>query len=223
MFSWKSFRRRRSVRWLQSNLCYIILLLILFYVWSSIRSAHEQSLTCTTMSEDTYQTDMHRFVNKVHLILDKLRITHFLCYNALWGQIRYKRMFLWQREIEMCIVRKSEHSLTGLEEIFQYADIDIIYRGRRAEYLLNTEYLRGRVNLIVFQLDPISSTYFRPGWQYRVVPGEMFPSYLLGNESHSLPLKPFGPYHLPVPLHDMEIQKYHFPDTWWKGEDPLFC
>jgi LPS biosynthesis protein len=62
---------------------------------------------------------LHRFVNKVHLILDKLRITHFLCYNALWGQIRYKRMFPWQREIEMCIVRKSEHSLAGLEEIFQ--------------------------------------------------------------------------------------------------------
>lgn len=221
MSSWKWFRRPRSIRaYLKSNMLYIAALLVLFYVWSWVRNPY-QPPTCTTMSEDTYQKDMHRFTHKIHTILDRLNIKHFLCYNALWGQIRYRRMFHWQSQIEICVVRKDANHFNGLEEVFQDEDIDIIYKSRKAEFLLNTEHIRGQVNLILFQLDEDSSSYYRPGWQYSVVPADVFPANLIN--SKELPLKPFGGYQLPVPLHDVEIQKYHFPDTWWKAEDPVFC
>uniref|UniRef100_A0A8D8QTI9 Uncharacterized protein n=1 Tax=Cacopsylla melanoneura TaxID=428564 RepID=A0A8D8QTI9_9HEMI len=211
MFTWKSFRRRRCCsRWRQSNSMYIALLLILFYTWYCVRSAHEKSPPCTTeLTEETYASDMHRFAYKVHGVLDKAHIRHFLCYNALWGQIRYRRIIPWQRELEICVVCNRQN-LEGLEETFQNADIDIVYRARRAEYAVTADYLKGYVKLIVFQHDPVSQTYFRPGWMYRITPGETFPSYLLNG---SLPLKPFGPGVMPVPLYDIEIQKYHFPDS----------
>lgn len=77
-----------------------------------------------------------------------------------------------------------------LFHLTQDEDIDIIYKSRKAEFLLNTEHIRGQVNLILFQLDEDSSSYYRPGWQYSVVPADVFPANLIN--SKELPLKPFG-------------------------------
>lgn len=40
---------------------------------------------------------------RVHEILFRLGLTHYLCYGSLWGQIRSGKALPWQADVEMCL------------------------------------------------------------------------------------------------------------------------
>ena len=50
---------------------------------------------------------------RVHQVLLKFDITHFLCYGSLWGQIRHQKLLPWHSKGEFCILN---HELTKQDE-----------------------------------------------------------------------------------------------------------
>jgi len=68
----------------------------------------------------------------------------------------------------------------------------------------------------------------RVGWKRRMLPPdcegmtslECFPPRLI---APPLPLREFGGFVFPVPREGIEIQKYHYPDNWWKEVLPKNC
>jgi hypothetical protein len=68
----------------------------------------------------------------------------------------------------------------------------------------------------------------RVGWKRRMLPPdcegmtslECFPPRLI---APPLPVKEFGGFVFPVPREGIEIQKYHYPDNWWKEVLPKNC
>ena len=59
------------------------------------------SRTCDHSLE--YLISLHNLVANTHSILEKLGLTHILCYGSLAGQIRIGRSLPWEDGAEMCV------------------------------------------------------------------------------------------------------------------------
>lgn len=49
---------------------------------------------------------MNNKTRRVHIILQKHNIVHFLCYGTLWGQIRIAEILPWSQKVELCILNQ---------------------------------------------------------------------------------------------------------------------
>jgi len=80
----------------------VALIYLAFRIFSpSAPSQGFYSRICDHSSE--YLTDLHDLVKTTHLTLDKLDLTHILCYGSLVGQVRVKKSLPWEDNAEMCI------------------------------------------------------------------------------------------------------------------------
>ena len=80
----------------------------------------------------------------------------------------------------------------------------------------------------VFERDSVQDMYRRVGWKSRLIPSTMckqlhcFPPSLI--EDRPLPQLEFiSLLFVNVPREGIEIQKYHFPDTWWTMAEKEDC
>ncbi|GLV48584.1 hypothetical protein CBL_06017 [Carabus blaptoides fortunei] len=174
---------------------------------------------------------LHDLTDRVHHVLSTLSLTHFLCYGSLWGQIRLSRTLPWESTSQFCL-RNEE--LIALDEVYIIRAFDkhglkIHYNSADGVYLVTDPYLTGvLVELYVFEEDKLIHMYRRIGWKRRVLPPdcesmkslECFPPRLI---HPPLPVKEFGGYILPVPREGIELQKYHYEETWWKEIKPKNC
>lgn len=73
------------------------------------------------------------------------------------------------------------------------------------------------VKILIFQ----QQMYKRVGWKRRLFPPhcdwtpslDCFPVHLIADP---LPVKHLGSNSYPVPMGGIELQKYHYADSWWK-------
>lgn len=169
--------------------------------------------------------------DRAHRLLTSLGLTHFLCYGSLWGQLRLSRSLPWEADVELCVLNE-EMALKDevfLERQFRKHSMKIVYDSTEGKYIINDKSLPGAtVELIVFEEDPMVGMLRRVGWKRRVLPPDCeslpslncFPPRLV---KPPLPSREFGGYILPVPREGIEIQKYHYPDNWWKEILPKNC
>lgn len=218
----------------------VALIYLAFRIFSpSAPSQGFYSRICDHSSE--YLTDLHDLVKTTHLTLDKLDLTHILCYGSLVGQVRVKKSLPWEDNAEMCIFNeeliKQDEGYIG--NVFRQNGLDVLYDSAEGRYLVTRKLPKpGQemqvVKLIVFaddkKLQEISEpTYHRVGWKRRLLPAhcefspslDCFPKRLVGKP---IPTRLFGNAGLvPVPREHFELLKYHFPQNWWKEEKPINC
>ncbi|XP_054264958.1 uncharacterized protein LOC128987900 [Macrosteles quadrilineatus] len=211
---------------LLSCLC---LLMGLLLTWTLLR--HSRSYTQTCHHSEAFQDGLHALSDRVHRLLASLGITHFLCYGALWGQLRLSRTLPWERDIELCVLNE-EIALKDevfLERQFRKNNMQLVYDSTDGKYrVTDTTVPDARIELIVFEEDPMVGMLRRVGWKRRVLPSDCeslpslscFPPRLV---KAPLPSREFGGYIVPVPREGIEIQKYHYPDNWWKEVLPKNC
>ncbi|XP_071446040.1 uncharacterized protein [Hetaerina americana] len=220
---------------------------------------------------DEFQERLHDLMQRTHVVLSSLALTHFLCYGSLWAQIRIGRIFPWSSHGTFCLLDEELADLgeAVLLKAFRRNGIYLSYDPADGVYtaindvvelpITNSEpvLLEPSIQLYAFEKDvrdqgigwgweggmtgPVRR---RVGWKRRLLPPDCaglanllqcFPERLILAPSEdavpgssnppkaSLPMASFGGLSLPVPFEGLEIQKYHYPDNWWKVINPENC
>ena len=160
---------------------------------------------------------------RIHKVLDILKVQHFLCYGSLWGALRNQKMIPWDNDIDFCVLNAD---LQGVEEAFfiktfRSYEMELSYDHRHGIY--QVKFGDARAELVVFALSEDYSFLQRIGWENRLFsekPAFKFPSRLA---APPLPSIKFCGQDMPIPHEEFEIQKYLYPDDWWKEVKPPNC
>lgn len=208
-----------------------ILLCLLLLFWHFFRE-NSPKFTKTCELATVYQNSLLNLSYRVHNVLEIVRVTHCLCYGALWGQVRRSTTLPWEKDAEFCVDNKELMLFDEnfLHKVFQKHNLVLSYDSGEGVYTVVDNFLQqgAAIHLVVFEEDVMLDMMRRIGWKRRMLPPncedskslDCFPVRLLRKP---LPMKSFGWKKLPVPWEELEILKYHFPDNWWQEVFPLNC
>ncbi|XP_058123870.1 uncharacterized protein LOC131282127 [Anopheles ziemanni] len=187
-----------------------------------------QQFQHTCNMTEKYRHELERLFERVHRLLVQHKLTHFLCYGTLWGQIRMGKMLPWREKAEFCVLNDElmHHEEARFIRNFYANELHISYLHSEGIYRIFatdsvTMIAPPYIELIVFQLDVAQGMYKRVGWKRRLLPPhcdwtpslDCFPVNLLQG---TLPKRPLGRLLYTVPMGGIELQKYHYRDNWWK-------
>lgn len=220
-----AFRRRR----LLLGVAFLIFLIIVLRVtFKSDNHGSAKSAVICKQPEEIREA-LHDLIIKTIDALQALPVSYFLCYNSLWGALNIKDPLPWDDTIQLCL---QNEELSRFEEariirIFRTKGLTITYSSSVGEYEVVTRYdNKPKITLYVFEEDSITKQMRRIGWQNRIIPPDScallhcFPPHLI---EKPLPELDFLGLKVPAPREEVELQKYHFPDTWWKDQIPSEC
>lgn len=150
--------------------------------------------------------------------------SHFLCFDSLWAGHASKKPFPWKSMNEICLLNEevSKVEEATMIRVFRREGVSLSYSSSSGEYdvrLATSE--ETRLKLYLFEMDPEGEELRRVGWKHRILPPnsctitQCFPSHLVDKP---LPTTEFSGLQIPIPREEIEIQKYHFPDDWWKND-----
>ncbi|XP_050588927.1 uncharacterized protein LOC126921406 [Bombus affinis] len=218
-------RRRFHITPLQA---FTALFLMIMLFWYSLSRQETPQQPCSVPEEFTEK--LHELTYRVHLVLAKLSIVHFLCFGGLWGQVRIGRALPWARKVELCLVDTLRDDVL-ITKAFRQAALSATYLHAAGVYRIQEHGVgedAPKVEVVVFEKDAVTRMVRRVGWTRRVLPPDCefspslqcFPPRLI---IPPLPAKLFGSRLIPVPRGGIELQKYHYPNDWWLEVKPTDC
>ena len=161
--------------------------------------------------------------DKVHKLLDKNGVHHFLCYGALWGALRSGKPLPQDDDVDFCVLSEDLEAIEEgyLYQLFKFDGMVLSYNPQIGVYTARIG--QGKVNLVLFDLSEDYQWLQRIGVVNRLLfaeAKERFPSALA---APPLPQVKLGWVELPAPRRKSEIQKYFYPNDWWKEVKPPGC
>ena len=167
--------------------------------------------------------DYNELLHRLHTLLTKQRLTHFLCYGSLWGAIRHQRALPWDVDIDLCVLSEEMSTMDQgfLLRLFRWENLSFDYSSREGKY--EVRFGKVTADLVVFEVSSDGGWLERVGWESRLfsnLPSHHFPSTLV---KAPLPVIKFQGLNMPVPRGDIEIMKFFYPDDWWKEIKPPGC
>lgn len=96
---------------------------------------------------------------RVHLVLAKLSIVHFLCFGGLWGQVRIGRALPWARKVELCLVDTLRDDVL-ITKAFRQAALSATYLHAAGVYRIQEHGVgedAPKVEVVVFEKDAVVS------------------------------------------------------------------
>ena len=194
---------------------------IIFHDTSESERWYNRPAPCKKSPEVLH--DMIDIAERIHKVLDVLKIQHFLCYGSLWGTLRNQQMLPWDDDVDFCILNEDVKSVEEafMMKTFRSYGMTLTYDARHGLYRVT--YKNGVVELVVFQLSEDYGSLKRVGWESKLFmekPTAKFPSRLA---APPLPTMKMNGIDLPIPHEEIEIQKYMYPDDWWKEMKPPNC
>ncbi len=155
--------------------------------------------------------------------LEKLKITYFLCYGSLWGALKFEKTMPWDRNVDMCVIY---HQIASIDEqqlhaAFKQNELNYYYNSRRGKYVVSYKGVSGEITIF----EKVGTHMERVGWEKRIFPHlylnyQRFPYQLIDKELNRVR---FHDLKLPVPFENYELQKYLYPENWWKEVKPKGC
>ncbi|XP_053209215.1 uncharacterized protein LOC128393110 [Panonychus citri] len=212
----------------------IIVILIIFgliYLLISLltSSSHgEQSVLICNYGPEV-QDKLRDLLLRTKESLITLGLTYFLCYNSLWGSLKMETVLPWVNYLEICLINDeiSHMDEAYIFRIFKNKNLKMSYISSNGVYLItDSQVAEPVIKLILFEKDTVTSQYRRVGWRNRLVPPNSceaihcFPPMLIDKP---LPMSSLLNVPIPAPREKEEIQKYLFPDNWWKDIEPEKC
>ena len=164
--------------------------------------------------------------HKTHLVLDSIRVDHWLMYGSLWGPLRgIPGPLPWDHDVDIGIDGNGNFKKIPLEKFkakFEAAGLGLIDKFQESRYLSVKGYGES-VGLFLYY--NYRGTMMRSGYEswlfyihYRF--RHSFPAKLL---QHPLPKVKFGSFNISVPRGGIEIMKHLYPTNWWKVVKPKSC
>jgi hypothetical protein len=222
-------RRRRIL-----SLAIIALIIILIFYSSMFHhnagiSGSSSEVICD--QDDSVKQEMADVFRRSVASLRSLQLQPFLCYDSLWSALNSDtQSFAWKTYNEICLRNEDVSKIEEAAVIraFQRQSLNLVYFSSTGEYeVSNLPSGQMRVKIILFEKDAVTKNMRRVGWKHRLIPPDScalihcFPPHLL---HPPLPAKSYYKISIPVPRDEIEIQKYHYPDDWWKSNrDPKEC
>lgn len=96
---------------------------------------------------------------RVHLVLAKLDIVHFLCLGGLWGQVRIGRALPWARKVELCMVDTLRDDVL-ITKAFREVGLSATYLHAAGVYRIQEHEVgedAAKVEIVVFEEDAVVS------------------------------------------------------------------
>ena len=165
----------------------------------------------------------------VHKILDDFGIEHWLMYGSVFGAFRAQGPLPWDNDVDIGF------NGTG---VFASMTFDNFIKPFTAKGLkvYHKRWITSNVMKVYSDALPhikvdLFALYNYRGWMKRAGLEtwifalnynlhDTFPARLLDKP---LPKVPFGNFTMPVPREGIEIQKYLYPDDWWREVKPVTC
>ena len=178
------------------------------------------------------KTQGEKFLNltyKVHKILEQLGIDHWLMYGSVFGAIRVQGPLPWDYDVDIGLNGSEWIASMNLDQFvsaFESQGLKVNQKSWTSLRLLKitTDDLP-LYEVDLFVLNNYRGWMERAGWEswlfwlhYRFY--HKFPTRLI---IKPLPRVPFGFFKMPVPRGGIEIQRYLYPDDWWKEVKPVAC
>ncbi|KAG7160208.1 uncharacterized protein LOC121876530 [Homarus americanus] len=228
-------RRRCRLRSRRRELLLLVvvvfgLVIIAYYLMMNENDVEKQP-PCTVSQEQRRR--LYPLLSTVSSLLSRLSITHFLCYDSLWGAIQESGPLPWDVHAHLCALNEkvSVHDEAELLRAFRRRGLTLEYSSADGQYTIrNSTGETGNievptVRVVLFEEDDRLHMLRRVGWRRRVLPPDCdahptlqcFPPNLA---ALPLPMRPFGPLSLPAPREDIDLLKFHYPDTWWRPLQP---
>ena len=204
-----------------------LLVFLCSMVWSS-RASSSQPWYCSPAPckmEDKVVVELVELARMIHQILNISKIDHWLCYGTLWGALRNNKMLPWDDNVDFCaretVLTEVAHS--PMKERFFKHGIKVEFGFGDSTIHLTYKNAKGKITAFDFGSDKSYHT----GWFERVssrswIWGDQdaFPGRLV---EPPLPTVKFYGIDMPVPRENLEIQKYHYPNDWWRIMKPKGC
>ncbi|XP_076317462.1 uncharacterized protein LOC143229252 [Tachypleus tridentatus] len=203
----------------------LIVTVVFLIIYSTQKSYREEDCTVP----EGVQEKLHDLTKKVTDVLNILKLTNFLCYTSLWGALKYNGPMPWQSKLELCLLNEEVLKMEEAYFIKSFKQHGLVLSydsGNGVYHVTNSGDESCEALLIVFEEDSVTHQIRRVGWKNRLLPPDScealhcFPPHLV---SLPLPTHPFMNMKLPVPREEIEIQKYLFPNSWWKEVGPPLC
>lgn len=169
------------------------------------------------------------FTYKIHTLLNKMNVRHWLMYGSLLGAIRGKAPLIWDDDSDFGL--DGDGSLSKLGKTEFLANIQSLPGVKYIEdHWARDNLIQIYDNISDFKVDLIifhksGDTMMRRGWltwlfylQYKAY--HSFPARLV---EKPLPKIQFGFFHISAPREGNEILKYIYPNDWWKVVKPAGC
>ncbi|MPC07883.1 hypothetical protein E2C01_000451 [Portunus trituberculatus] len=186
---------------------------------------------CTVTQEQ--RRGLYLLLAAVSALLTRLSITHFLCFDSLWGAVHESGPLPWDPHAHLCALNEkvSRHEEAELLRAFRRRGLALEYSSAEGQYTIrNSSSALGTfeaptVRVVLFEEDERVQMLRRVGWRRRLLPPDCdahpslqcFPPNLAASP---LPIRPFGPLSLPAPREDIDLLKFHYPETWWRPLQP---
>lgn len=219
-------RRRRLIMVVFAVLLVIYLVHLIF---NGVRSGQNDPKPVICEQPPEMRIQQREMLVKVKEAFESLPLSFFLCYDSLWGALNKKGPLPWDDTLHLCVLNED---MTKFEEAFiirtfKNKGLSMAYATSTGEYTVKDgSHELPKMLITLFEHDARTGNMRRIGWKHRIIPPDSceqihcFPPHLV---EKPLPLMPFMNMHLPVPREEIELQKYLYPDSWWKDLDPDEC
>nr|XP_027208900.1 uncharacterized protein LOC113802494 [Penaeus vannamei] len=224
----RSWSRRRGLVFL---LVVVLGMLVAARIMASSRMAEEELAPCAVPAEQ--RKKLFPLLSSVSSLLTRLSITHFLCFESLWGAVQESGPLPWDANAHLCALNEkvAKHNEAELLRAFRRRGLTLEYSSAEGQYTIRNasevsdKWVPPTVRVVLFEEDDRVHMLRRVGWRRRVLPPDCdahpvlqcFPPQLALDP---LPSRPFGPLSLPAPREDIDLLKFHYPETWWRPLQP---
>jgi len=189
--------------------------------WYKRPDAYFKEVTCET--DDFTKKLYEELTLKLKEALEKLNIRYFLCYGSLWGALKFHSTLAWDRNIDICIIYQELANLNEqlFHQTFKNYDLSYFYNSRRGKYVIFYKSVSAEITVF----EKVGQHMERVGWEKRLFPHlylnyQNFPFQLIDKQMKKIE---FNGVLMPVPHQEFELQKYLYPDNWWKEIKPKGC
>jgi hypothetical protein len=189
--------------------------------WYKHPFVYLKHVTCE--HDQTMLRQYEELTERLIAFFTKLEITYFLCYGSLWGALKFKRTLPWDRNIDMCVIHQQIARIDEqtLDQAFKMFELKYRYNSRRGKYVVTYKTVSAEITIF----EKVQDHMERVGWEKRYFPSyylnyQNFPSHLVENE---LPRLLFNGFDVPAPHLEYELQKYLYPENWWREVKPRGC
>ncbi len=170
------------------------------------------------------EQEIIEMADKIQQILERNHVTYFLCRGSLWGLLRLEKLQPWDKDLDVCVLL-GEWNVVDAGYIcrqFRWEQLGLVYNGRQGVYEIR--YGQAKANLIFYDwVDDTREWLQRTGWEnwiFQKWRNRKIPAKLVKTP---LPYVKFYHLKIPVPHSGIELQKYLYPNDWWREIKPPGC